>query len=471
MTDSNSFRPKFHFSTPKGWCNDPNGFSQFGGNIHLFFQHHPYSTQWGPMHWGHAVSKDLLHWQMLPIALSPTSPADSQGCFSGTAITKAGRHLLVYTGVQSKGQVNLQNQCIAVGDGLNYQKYSGNPVLTAASLPFEFQPSDFRDPKIWEKDGHYFMLCVIKQLNNCGAMVLFQSEDCFSWTYKGIIDSSKDGLSRMWECPDFFNLEGKDFLIFSPQEVKASDALGFHDGNNSVYVTGTLDYEKCIFKREVRLENNYTAALIDYGIDFYAPQTTKLADGRTILIAWMQAWESYITPENYTWSGMMTLPRELSFKNNRLYQTPVREFEKLKTSSKQIIIEQGKTVTILKNQNRQFEVDFSLSSQTKGKIRLTLGSETEQVFLEIDCSQRTICFDRTSSQTPGAIPARTVKITTGEKDLEFRVIVDTCSMEVFINQGLMTFTNAFFFKEEKSSLWIKTEQNSVTASVVERSEL
>lgn len=134
-----SLRPKFHFSTPKGWCNDPNGFSQFGDKIHLFFQHHPYSTQWGPMHWGHVVTSDMLTWEQLPIALAPDTTADCKGCFSGTA---------------------------------------------------------------QEKDGHFYMICVLKQKDDKGAMVMFESEEAENWKYKGIVDFSKDGLSKMWEKSD-----------------------------------------------------------------------------------------------------------------------------------------------------------------------------------------------------------------------------------------------------------------------------
>ena len=289
-------RPVFHFATPGGWCNDPNGFSQFNGKIHLFYQYHPYSIQWGPMHWGHAVSEDFLNWQNETVALAPDSESDCKGCFSGTAIEYDGKHIIAYTGVSNNGKVDVQNQCIAIGDGITYRKIDANPVLTADNIPFEFNIEHFRDPKVWMKDEKFFMVCVIKQKNECGAMVMFESADAENWTYKGILDSSKDGLSKMWECPDVSVIDGKDVLIFSPQEVNENYELGFHDGNNSVYVTGKLDYHNFSFKREVRSENNYTAALVDYGIDFYAPETTKLSDGRIIMMGWMHAWESYIPP-------------------------------------------------------------------------------------------------------------------------------------------------------------------------------
>ena len=133
-------RPAFHLSARAGWMNDPNGFSWYQGQYHMFYQYHPYDSHWGPMHWGHAVSKDLLHWEYLPAALAPDAPYDKDGCFSGSAIELAdGRQLLMYTGVVKEQQKNgefleVQTQCLAVGNGVDYEKYEKNPVLDEKDL-------------------------------------------------------------------------------------------------------------------------------------------------------------------------------------------------------------------------------------------------------------------------------------------------------------------------------------------------
>lgn len=452
-------RPLFHFATPGGWCNDPNGFSEFNGKVHLFYQYHPYSTQWGPMHWGHVTTKDMLTWSLESVALAPDTNADKNGCFSGTAIsTEDGRQIIAYTGVSKDGDKEIQNQCIAFGDGKTYEKFSQNPVLTAKDIPFEYQKDHFRDPKIWQKDGKFYMACVLKQLDNCGAMVIFESKDAKKWTYKGILDSSRNDFSGMWECPDVLNLDGKDMLIFSPQEMKKDYNAGFHDGNNSVYSTGLLDYKKFKFFSDIRAENKCFAAQIDYGIDFYAPQTTKLSDGRTILIAWMQAWESYITPENYLWSGMMTIPRELSFKNNRLYQNPVRELENLRADEENSEIPPEKEKTILNQQERHFELEFQVSEKTSGTIKIILGNtEDEYVLLKIDLYEQSIYFDRSKSQIPGKISERKAKLPPKEKETKIRIIGDTCSLEVFVDDGKMAFTNTFFLSKTNTDLRIRNE--------------
>ena len=152
-------RPLFHVTPPVGWMNDPNGFSVYNGKVHLFYQYHPYSTEWGPMHWGHQVSDDLIRWEQLPVAIAPDTIYDAEGCFSGTAIEKDGEHVLIYTSVMKNpdGDGVLQNQSIAVGDGVTYKKIQNNPVVTGDMLPEGLSRADFRDPKAWLEDGRYYM--------------------------------------------------------------------------------------------------------------------------------------------------------------------------------------------------------------------------------------------------------------------------------------------------------------------------
>ena len=178
-------RPAYHMTPYVGWLNDPNGFSYYKGKYHQFYQYNPYDVRWAPMHWGHAVSTDLLHWEYLPCALAPDSPADNgPGCFSGSA-TKMddGKQLLMYTSVVAEKQPNgemrdIQTQSIAIGDGLNYEKPACNPVLTQKDLPEGFSKFDFRDPKIWrEADGTYSIVTVCLAEDGSGAAALFQNKD------------------------------------------------------------------------------------------------------------------------------------------------------------------------------------------------------------------------------------------------------------------------------------------------------
>lgn len=217
-------RPAYHMTPYVGWLNDPNGFSYYKGQYHQFYQYNPYDVRWAPMHWGHAVSTDLLHWEYLPCALAPDSPADNgPGCFSGSATEMDdGKQLLMYTSVVSEKQPNgemrdIQTQSIAIGDGLNYEKPACNPVLTQKDLPEGFSKFDFRDPKIWrEADGTYSAVTVCLAEDGSGAAALFQSKDGFDWHFVTVLERCNNQYGKMWECPDFFPLDGKQVLMLRP---------------------------------------------------------------------------------------------------------------------------------------------------------------------------------------------------------------------------------------------------------------
>lgn len=323
-------RPAFHLTPRVGWLNDPNGFSFYGGKYHLFYQYYPYDSQWGPMHWGHAVSTDLLHWQYLPAAMAPDEDYDRDGCFSGSAIDLPdGRQLLMYTGVVKEsgedGSVHeVQSQCIAVGDGTDYKKYAGNPVLTEKDLPEGSSRFDFRDPKIWRgEDGRYYAVIGNRPADGSGQILLYESMDGFDWKFCKVLCFNRGRYGRMWECPDFFKLDGKQILLVSPQDM-LPQGFEYHNGNGTVCLIGSYSGPDGDFVEE-------SSQSIDYGIDFYAPQTVLSPDGRRIMIGWMQNWDT-CNPStvHVPWAGQMSLPRELSVKGGRLYQKPVRELEALR---------------------------------------------------------------------------------------------------------------------------------------------
>lgn len=206
VTDKNT-KPLFHISAPAGWINDPNGFSVYNGKIHLFYQYYPYLREWGPMHWGHSTTNDMIKWEQLECALAPDEEYDKIGCFSGSAIEADGKHVLVYTGVTKikmpdGSEQERQNQCIAFGDGLNYEKYENNPVVTGDMLPENCSRIDFRDPKIWKEDDTYYLIVGSKDLNDVGQVVLCSSKNLTDWQGMMTLPREleiKDG--RIWQKP------------------------------------------------------------------------------------------------------------------------------------------------------------------------------------------------------------------------------------------------------------------------------
>ncbi|MBQ0039959.1 MAG: glycoside hydrolase family 32 protein [Treponema sp.] len=443
-------RPKFHLASPCGWINDPNGFSFFHDKVHLFFQYHPYSNKWGPMHWGHAVSEDLLHWDFRPPIMAPDTEADMDGCFSGTAIDDNGLHLIVYTGVIKDNTV--QNQCLAYGNGLRYKKDPSNPVITAANIPFEIDRAHFRDPKIWKEDGVYYVAAVVKTQDKSGALLLFKSVDLSDWEFVSIIDRSDCKLGMMWECPDIFSLDGTDVIILSPQEMKENLEEGWHDGNNSVYMTGSLPRDTWKFQRQ-------NVCQIDYGIDFYAPQTALLPDGRRVMVAWMHSWENFSTPDDYLWTGMMTLPRQLEIRNGVMYQKPVKEIEGLRASkaSGSLVLETGAWKGAEGVKGRHFDLEVKLAGVSKACGRFFIRfacDKTHGTEIGVDFENQEIWFNRSQSGTRidcGCFRKFRFEMPQ-DGVMNLRLICDINSAELFACDGRYVFTNVFYTPIEANEI-------------------
>lgn len=438
---SDKEKPVFHVTPAVGWMNDPNGFSVYQGKIHLFYQYYPYDTQWGPMHWGHQVTEDMVYWQECKAALAPDEEYDKGGCFSGSAIETDEGHVLLYTGVarDKEGQEEQQNQCIAIGDGSDYKKTAERPVITGEMMPEGFSRIDFRDPKVWKDGDSYYLAAGSRDEHGNGQIVLFSSADLYDWTYEGILAHSGGEIGSMWECPDFFALDGADVLICSPQDMKAQ-GYEFHNGNNALYFLGSYDKEQKIFTKEKPVS-------LDYGLDFYAPQTTCLPDGRRVLIAWMQSWDNPYIPAGQKWKGMMTLPRELSVKNGRLFQRPVRELEcywKNKICYEKERIEgerqfQGVsgrvidfTVIILSGSFREFIID--VAGNEEYFTRFTFNKEKS--IIEID---RTY-----SGVTRDIVCIRRAKMISSWESIKLRFIMDKNSVELFVNDGEMVLSTVIY---------------------------
>lgn len=268
-------RPAFHVTAPVGWINDPNGFSTYQNKVHLFYQYHPYSTNWGPMHWGHVVSSDMIKWEERPVALAPDQAYDHAGVFSGSALETPEGHVLIYTSVEEKeddtgNKTAYQTQSLAIGDGENYHKVPENPVILGNQLPEGFNQSDFRDPKVWFEDGKYWLVAGNLSKEKHGQIVLFSSDDLRHWQYENVLAGDEDGvIGKMWECPDFFKLDGKHVLITSPQNMSAT-AYEFHNGHNAVYFVGDYDEDTHTFDKGC-------PRALDYGLDFLCASDDSIA--------------------------------------------------------------------------------------------------------------------------------------------------------------------------------------------------
>ena len=452
-----SERPAFHATPTIGWMNDPNGFSMYRGEYHLFYQYHPYSIMWGPMHWGHLKSKDLIRWDRLPTALAPDQEYDASGCFSGSAVELPdGRQLLMYTGVRSghneEGYIrDVQTQCVAIGDGTDYEKYSLNPVLDGKDLPEGGSTIDFRDPKVWQsEDGTYYAVIGNRTEDDSGAILLYRSGDGLKWEFVRTLDRCHNQYGRMWECPDFFPLDGKQVLITSPQDM-IPIGLEFHAGNGTVCLIGSYDETNGFTRERVQA--------VDYGLDFYAPQTLLAPDGRRIMIAWMQNWSTVgAKPFHCRWFGQMTLPRELSVRDGRLYQLPIRELEKYRShrvyhhhisvcGETNLPGVQGRlvdmTVTVRpmgQSSYRWFRIHVAKDGQHDTAIRYKPDEST----LKIDRSRSGLPHD--------IVHTRSLLVRPCDGEIKLRIILDRFSVEVFVNDGEQAASAVIYTRQEADAI-------------------
>lgn len=352
-------RLAYHFEPKQGWSNDPNGLVYFKGKYHAFFQHNPYGTEWGKMHWGHAVSDDLLHWEELPIALYPDMPyEDKGGCFSGCAVVKDGRLYLFYTAVSEALE---QTQCIAYSDdGMTFTKYEGNPII---DCPPAEGSVDFRDPKVTKIGDMYYMV-VGTGKDNVGKVVFYTSKDLLHWDYEGVLfEDSND--CRVIECPDFFELDGKFVLIYSIR-LTPTPCVGA--------AIGSFDGKTFVPERIYRPE---------HGPHFYAPQSFTGPVGERIQIGWMHYFSERPAPQGYV--GAFSVPRGLHVKDGKLMSFPV-------ASARPHLIESDPLVTVDASGAVLHTAEGELRSNAKKISSLHVLRDTKTVEVFINGGEETFTY-------------------------------------------------------------------------------
>ncbi|MDN6423857.1 MAG: glycoside hydrolase family 32 protein, partial [Tetragenococcus koreensis] len=301
----------FHIHPKNGWGNDPNGLVYFKGRYHVFFQCNPFENNNSQIFWAHVSSEDLIKWKWEPFALAPDKEYDKDGCFSGSAIVEKGKLYLFYTGHKKLETNYLETVCVAVSeDGICFDKIGNNPLI---SEPPENNTFRFRDPKVWK--NNYFQLIIGgENKDGYGQVSFYESEHILGpWKYKETLIKASNHEGSMWECPDFFTIGNKQALITSPKGLETTYKNGFE----SVYLIQNFE---CPLKIDKRIET------IDQGTDFYAPQTFfDPKKQRRILFGWFGLPGEQEKEVKNVQSGALTIPRELTWKYNKLYMAPADE--------------------------------------------------------------------------------------------------------------------------------------------------
>ncbi|MCZ5621122.1 glycoside hydrolase family 32 protein [Escherichia coli] len=436
----NAWYPIFHLAPPAGWMNDPNGLIYFNGRYHAFFQHHPASAYQGPMHWGHATSTDMLHWQHEPVALAPGDKYDRDGCFSGSAVDDDGVLSLIYTGhicLEDRGNDSIirEVQCLATShDGIHFEKQGC--VLTPPEGIMHF-----RDPKVWHEEGSWWMVIGARDASDNGQVLLYRGTSLRDWHLEHVLAHSAAGKSYMWECPDFFRCGNFHWLMFSPQGMPPS-GYRFRNLFQSGVLAGSWK-PGSVFALKGGFEE------LDYGHDFYAPQSMLAEDGRRIIMAWMNMWDSPVPTRSEAWAGCLTLPREVFERDTRLCQRPVREVESLRRKCQPLspVRLQGLQLLTENVQAAELLVTWHTVDSHAEHYGVRLG---DGLRLYVDNQAGRLVLWRYYPEE-GLDGYRSVELPDTEY-LTLRIFLDRSSVEVFVNDGEATLSSRIYPQADSRQL-------------------
>lgn len=465
---SEPHRGQIHFSPKAHWVNDPNGMVYANGIYHLFFQYYPGGTTWGPMHWGHATSTDLVHWKERPIALYP----DSLGyIFSGSAVVdknntsglgKNGKAPLIaiYTSHDINGEkqkrTDYETQSIAYStdDGATWTKYAGNPVIKNPGI------TDFRDPKLmwFEPTKRWIVTLATKD-----RITFFSSPDLKSWTRESEFGKDLGAHGGVWECPDLFPLNdnGKQVWVL----LVNLNPGGPNGGSATQYFLGGFDGHRFTTAQQ-------TTKWIDYGPDEYAGITWSNTGARKIFLGWMSNWMYANQVPTEGWRNGMTLPRELGLKqvNNEWYVTskPVKELERIGSASTV-----AANVTVTKNtelakgrSGAKVPCRIDLATEAAKSFTVTLSNKKgEAVVIGYDKGANEYFIDRTQSGKKDfnkdfAAKHKAPRFSKSA-NMNLSLLIDLSSVELFADDGLSVMTALFFPNEPYDKIQVQSTEGIV----------
>ncbi len=422
--EADPHRQQFHLQPPVGWLNDPNGLCVYGGQYHAFFQYGPFDVTGGVKHWGHAVSKDLLHWEPLPVMLYPDEPFDCHGVYSGSALIEGTEMYLYYTGnVKHPGDYDYikqgrgHNVCLAVS-------HDGKTVASKQCLLYNKDyPAGLtchvRDPKVFAYEGKYYMVLGARTLEDKGEVLVLESTDKLHWNHINTL-TTPETFGYMWECPDLFCLDGQWYLAVSPQGIQCQNIYGC--GYFAVYGD---------WRAHCTLGEFHEA---DFGFDYYAPQSFVDENGRRIQIGWMgmpDADYGNAPTVAHGWQHCFTVPRLLTKgPGGTLLQTPVPELDARRSAA---------ALTLRNGEEASLSPCFDLTAAPAGDFALTVARGVELVYTEQDSTCVLQFTDpaqasgRTQRRTKLSAPCRSV-----------RVVGDRSSLEIFLNDGAAVFSTRYY---------------------------
>ena len=487
------FRPNFHFTPKKNWMNDPNGMFYLNGTYHLYFQYYPEDNVWGPMHWGHATSKDMITWEEQDIALYP----DEKGyIFSGSAVVdkkntsgfgKDGKTpvVAIFTyhdpvGAENK-EKDYQSQAIAysLDEGMTWTKYEGNPVIPNPGM------ADFRDPKVTWDDIHKQWLMALATTEKT---MFYTSQNLKEWKKVSEFGKGTGAHDGVWECPDFFPMKVAGTNETKWVLIQSLNPGGYNGGSGTQYFVGDFDGKTFTPEKNMEALEEKHDYWIDFGRDNYAGVTWSNVpeeDGRKLFLGWMSNWLYAQEVPTQTWRSAMTIARELKLvKHEDTYlvtSTPVEELEKYRSSNynKENIDIAGNTVVVDSSQVdlAKAEIRFRINDLKEITYNFKLSNSVDEEFIvSYDHAEKQFTVDRSHagkndfSEKFATENSMAPRISDAE-DLNVVLIIDKTSIEMFFDDGKTVMTEIFFPSRPWSEFSLNSDQENFTLNDLEVYEL
>lgn len=428
-TKEDPFYPCWHIAPNCGLLNDPCGLHQRDGLHHIFYQWFPAGPVHGLKHWYHLTTKDFIHFTDKGIALLPENSFDSHGCYTGMTLNTPEGASVYYTGIE--GEAQIPSICIGNFDGEH---------ITGCRKIIGREPSvstmNFRDPCVFLRDGSYFMLVGAENPGHKGTLLLYSAKEPDCFRLEGNVDLGDYPFGYMLECPNYFEIMGKGILFFSPMGIEGGNRYDFRNVFSVVYAAGEpLDVEN----RRFSYGNFYE---MDKGFDFYAPQTYLDEHGRQILLGWLGNSKSEYPTDKNNWAHMLTLPREITWENDRMVQKPLKELTQLR--GEEILLSDGPACPAILPLS---ECSFEVEGQTSDEFYLEIGNSDGE-FVRFSGTAEEYCLDRSHMTHLYAqrFGTRRYAMRLCQKQT-IRFLADRSSLEIFADNGKTVFTSRIFLDD------------------------
>lgn len=446
------WRLDFHIQPKTGLLNDPNGFTFFNNQWHLFYQFFPFGPVHGLKSWYHIVSDDLIHWHPEGIAIKPDTYYDSHGVYSGSALPIGDKLFLAYTG-------NMRDETWQRGSYQMGAWMDQESNITKIEKPLINQipkgiTEHFRDPQVIKYNKHYLMFIGAQTTNKQGEVLVYQSDNLLDWKINGSLDFNQESMGYMIECPNMVFFDKQPVLIFCPQglDKKVTDYQNIYP---NFYIVGeNYDHERC------KINHVQDLMLLDEGFDLYATQAFTAPDGRCLSIGWIGLPEMEYPTFKDGWAHCLSLVKELKLINGELYQNPVTEMKALRKENKKVVIN-DKVITLEGTEN-SYELQIRVPSNSIGHMEFYANKKRDHFLcLEFDTGKGKLTLDRSRAFNPINLEygiERTIELKKNE-ELYLTIFVDQSVCEIFINNGQKVMTTTYYPEQDQNNVYLEGDKH------------